>query len=152
MRPPHHLLQPIGKSAHTPSARAQCRFGTAYGYHKENPSRKVTAVFFCSTALSETAAEFAKRLGIEIHQNFKFKEYPCIKCNVSPKGEKIYHLPFDQQYDNTRIIPGSNELYVSTVAEAEAKGFRRAFRWAGGGKAEQTNADSKFMVPGKYIY
>ncbi len=127
-------------------------FGTTYGYQKENPTKKVLPVFFCSTSLSETANEFAKRLGIEVHQNHKFKEYPCIKCNVSPKGEKIYHLPFDQQYDNTKIIAGTDEFYAATVAEAEKKGFRRAYRWSGMGNANQVNADSKFLIPGKVIY
>jgi len=45
-------------------------------------------------------------------------------------GSKIYHLPFDQQYDST-IIKYKNECYVETIAEAEALGFRRAFRWRG---------------------
>jgi hypothetical protein len=39
-----------------------------------------------------------------------------------------YHLPFDQQYDRTKIIPALDECYVRTVAEAEERGFRRAFR------------------------
>lgn len=127
-------------------------FGTTYSIHKEHPTKKVTPVFYCSTSLSETANEFAKRLGIEVHQNHKFEEYPCIKCNVSAKGEKIYHLPFDQQYDNTRIIAGTGEFYAATVAEAEKKGFRRAYRWSGMGGPNQVNADSKFLIPGKVIY
>ena len=56
--------------------------------------------------------------------------YPCIKCNISISGEKIYHLPFDQQYDKVKIN-GRGECYVGTILEAEKKGFRRAFRWKG---------------------
>jgi len=44
--------------------------------------------------------------------------------------EKIYHLPFDQQYDNTKIFE-KGEFYCRTTEEAERKGFRRAFRWHG---------------------
>jgi len=44
-------------------------------------------------------------------------------------GAKIYHLPFDQQYDRTKIISDKGEKYVYTVAEAEKAGFRRAWRW-----------------------
>jgi hypothetical protein len=44
-------------------------------------------------------------------------------------GEKIYHLPFDQQYDRTKIRPGTGEKYAYTVAEAENDGFRRAWKW-----------------------
>lgn len=41
--------------------------------------------------------------------------------------DKIYHLPFDQQYNNTQINkPG--EFYALTVTEAEAAGFRRAMK------------------------
>lgn len=126
-------------------------FGTTYSLQKANPSKKVTPVFFCSTSLSDTANEFAKRLGIEVHQNHKFKEYPCIKCNVSPKGDKIYHLPFDQQYDNTKVI-NKDEFYAATVAEAEQRGFRRAYRWHGTVNGVEINENSKYLIPGKYIY
>lgn len=44
-------------------------------------------------------------------------------------GERVYHLPFDQQYDTTVIEPDRGELYAATVAEAEELGFRRAWRW-----------------------
>jgi len=67
-----------------------------------------------------------------LKENFKFDQsYPCIKCNVNRvTKEKIYHLPFDQQYDNTKIFE-KGEFYCRTTEEAERKGFRRAFRWHG---------------------
>lgn len=70
-------------------------------------------------------------LGVHLVDNFPLQRYPIIKCNVSLRDrEKIYHLPFDQQYDRT-LIEYKHECYVETVAEAEALGFRRAFRWRG---------------------
>ena len=58
--------------------------------------------------------------------------YPCIKCNISrTTNEKIYHLPFDQQYDKTIVELDRNEKYLRTVYEAEMQGFRRAWRWFG---------------------
>lgn len=45
--------------------------------------------------------------------------------------EKIYHLPFDQQYDKTKVEPARGEFYCRTVAEAEEAGYRRAFRYHG---------------------
>jgi hypothetical protein len=55
-----------------------------------------------------------------------------IKCNINQgTKEKIYHLPFDQQYDRTKILPELGEFYADTTAEAEEKGFRRAFRFSG---------------------
>ena len=93
-------------------------------------SGKIGASFYTSTSLSEKAQEFADALGVKIYQNTPLKEYPLIKCNISNTGEKIYHLPFDQQYDRT-LIRNQGEFYASTVTEAENKGFRRAFRWRG---------------------
>lgn len=104
-------------------------FGTTFEYQKQHPELKVTPVFYTTTNLSESASEFAKRLGIEINIR-KLERYPCIRCNISRKdGTKIYHLPFDQQYDTSIIEPSRGEFYAMTVAEAEQKGFRRAFRW-----------------------
>ncbi len=93
-------------------------------------SGQIKATFVTSTILSEEARKFAKALGVKVIENSPLKEYPLIKCNISVNGDRIYHLPFDQQYDNT-LIKNKGEFYASTVVEAEAKGFRRAFRWHG---------------------
>lgn len=105
-------------------------FGTVFQYKDENPDKKVKAIFYTATNLSELARRFASELKIELKENFKMNTtYPCIKCNVSTlSGEKIYHLPFDQQYDKTKIEKHKGEFYCKTVKEAEDAGFRRAFR------------------------
>ncbi|NLH93093.1 MAG: restriction endonuclease [Candidatus Cloacimonetes bacterium] len=93
-------------------------------------SEKIKAVFVTATNLSETAWDFANALGIQVRENEKLQDYPMIKCNINAKHEKIYHLPFDQQYDKTQIDkPG--EFYAYSVKEAESQGFRRAYRWKG---------------------
>lgn len=81
--------------------------------------------------MSDLARRFAKELKIELKEKLKLpNEYPCIKCNISKaSGSKIYHLPFDQQYDNTKIETNKGEGYCQTVKEAEDGGFRRAFKW-----------------------
>lgn len=84
---------------------------------------KIVPVFITNIDLSETAVRFANRLGVEIFK-WDIEEFPRIKCNVN-NGEKIYHLPFDQQYDRTKII-NEGESYEYTVKDAVAKGFRRA--------------------------
>lgn len=108
-------------------------FGTVFEYRDKNPNQNVRALFYTSTRLSELANRFAKELNIELKENFPLNNaYPCIKCNVSRASrEKIYHLPFDQQYDKVKIEPQRGEFYCSTVTEAEKKGFRRAFRYRG---------------------
>ena len=108
-------------------------FGTVFQYKDENPKKNVQAIFYSSTKLSDLARRFAKELKIELEENFKYdNDYPCIKCNISRiNNEKIYHLPFDQQYDNVKIEPEKGEFYCSAIEEAENKGFRRAFRYKG---------------------
>ena len=98
---------------------------------KHNPTKPVQAALYTSYVLSEDAKHFAQHLGIEVFEHVALDEYPTIKCNISSSGEKIYHLPMDQQYDNVVIDFGSGEFYASTVTEAEKGGFRRAFRWSG---------------------
>lgn len=93
---------------------------------------EIGGVFVTSTSLSDVAREFAVELGIQVREQYPFEKYPSIKCNISKRtGEKIYHLPIDQQYDRTVIEAKRNECYVRTVAEAEKLGFRRAWRWKG---------------------
>ena len=106
-------------------------FGTAYEYMKNNPFEEVYGVFFTSTELSDLARSFAKEFHIELHESFELKRFPIIKCNIGREGERIYHLPFDQQYYTTKINHKDGDRYCATVAEAEAMGFRRAYRWHG---------------------
>jgi hypothetical protein len=108
-------------------------FGTVFQYKDENKNYKIRAIFYTTTQLSDLARRFAKELGIVMKENFKFdNNYPSIKCNISRvDGTKIYHLPFDQQYDNVKIEKDKGEFYCLTVKEAEGKGFRRAFRYTG---------------------
>lgn len=108
-------------------------FGTVFQYRDKFPSNKVGAIFYTTTELSDLARRFAGELKIDIEEKFKMpKSYPCIKCNISQvDGTKIYHMPFDQQYDNTLIETSKGEFYCESVKEAEEKGFRRAFRWKG---------------------
>lgn len=106
-------------------------YGSLWEYRKTHPGETVEAVFITSTKLGEFARCAAKELGIKIRENEKLdKGFPMIKCNIGASGEHIYHLPFDQQYNKTRINK-SGEFMATTVAEAEARGFRRAYRWFG---------------------
>jgi hypothetical protein len=86
----------------------------------------VMANFISTHQVTDKAKEIAKILnvGLDIIQ---FQEFPRIKCNIN-NGNKIYHLPFDQQYDRTKIEK-EGEFHVMTVKDAEIKGFRRALRY-----------------------
>lgn len=104
-------------------------YGTTILYQIDNNMFKddIIPVLMIPTysKISEVATKFAKRLGVRIIR-MDYKEFPRIKCNIN-NGEKIYHLPFDQQYDRTEI-KNIGECYCITVQEAVNKGFRRAKR------------------------
>jgi len=91
---------------------------------------EVSAWFVTTTKLSPVARKAADWLKIQVKEEFPLsRAYPMIKCNINQTTRaKIYHLPFDQQYDRTKIVPALGECYVQTTAEAERKGFRRAWR------------------------
>ncbi len=97
---------------------------------KLETNKTVKGIFITSAKLSKIATIIANDLKIEIKEEIPFnKDYPCIKCNINRKtGEKIYHLPFDQQYDKILIEQNRGESYVKTTKEAEEKGFRHALK------------------------
>lgn len=116
-------------------------YGTSIEYNmqvnrdQQNPTlfdEEVIPLLITTAKLSETAQAFADKLGVVVKIE-QMGTYPQIKCNINNKNEKIYHLPFDQQYYNTHIDK-MDEMYAWTVDEAEKKGFRRAFKWGGDGK------------------
>lgn len=104
-------------------------YGTLILYKLDNPMFETKGVFVTTTKLSDKARAVARELDIEIVEQLPLGDFPRIKCNINrTSGEKIYHLPFDQQYDTTVIDKNSGELYAFTVKEAEDLGFRRAWR------------------------
>ncbi len=105
-------------------------FGTCVLYGVDH-NEKVNGIFITSCGLSDVAKKCAKALNVKIVENKKFESFPSIKCNISKSGEKIYHLPFDQQYDKIKMEKDKGKIYCTTVKEAEQAGFRRAFRWKG---------------------
>lgn len=100
-------------------------YGTAIEYELENPNAQVVPTICTNVPLSETAQKFATKLHI-FCLFVPMQEFPRIKCNIN-NGEKIYHLPFDQQYWHTQI-KNNGEFYAWTIEEAESRGFRRAMR------------------------
>jgi hypothetical protein len=107
-------------------------FGSMFLCRRERPGAQLHGLFMTSTSLSPVAREAAAFLDIQVHEQKSLdRSYPAIKCNVGRSGERIYHLPFDQQYDTAKIGSVKGEMYCRSVAEAEASGFRRAFRHRG---------------------
>jgi hypothetical protein len=82
-------------------------------------------MFLSFSQLSDVAKEFCKLLGVRV-MTTPLSDFPRIKCNINGLS-KIYHLPFDQQYDRAQI-KNKGEFYAWTVKEAEDKGFRRAMK------------------------
>lgn len=88
----------------------------------------IRAVICASTDLSPEAQDVVNYLNvIEFRKEELDKTYPMIKCNIGRENRnKIYHLPFDSQYDSIIIGNVDGEKYVHTTSEAEALGFRRS--------------------------
>ena len=111
-------------------------YGTTICYCLEHkvPVNFVSGVLVTNITVSDKAREFAEFLNITIKDNYPIGEFPRIKCNLG-KDEfgyptKIYHLPFDKQYDITKITK-KEEFFALTVKEAEQAGFRRTYKWHG---------------------
>lgn len=51
-----------------------------------------------------------------------------IKGNVSKSGERIYHLPGDKHYAQTKIETAKGERWFCTEDEAVKAGFRHSKR------------------------
>ncbi|MDE5869162.1 MAG: hypothetical protein K2H18_02925, partial [Muribaculaceae bacterium] len=106
-------------------------FGSFVGYlYENNYSRwaknvKPVLMMPAQSVLSKEARRFIDILGVMVVR-YSNMNFPRIKCNIN-NGEKIYHLPFDQQYDRAEI-KNKGEFYAFTVEEAERAGFRRAKR------------------------
>lgn len=110
-------------------------FGTSIVYGMDKPKEvKVIPTLITNIQVSESARKFAEKLEVIIKENIPIAEFPRIKCNVGrdENGHPtyIYHLPFDQQYDRTKINQ-EEEFYAFSVEEATNKGFRRAFKYFG---------------------
>lgn len=104
-------------------------YGTAIEYELSHKDLFgiIIPILYSTTDLSPMAAKFAERLGVKTYKT-PMREYPQIKCNIGKDGEKIYHLPFDQQYYKVKIDK-AGEFYAWTVKEAEDAGFRRAKKY-----------------------
>jgi len=124
-----HIFQLFGTTMEYWIKNFKTKCKTFEDFAKILNNNELRPVFYTSTSLSEKAREMADALSIEIIENAPIGEFPRIKCNISGRDrEKIYHLPFDQQYDRTIIEKEKGEFYAFTVKEAEDAGFRRAFK------------------------
>ena len=111
-------------------------YGSSLVYRMQHQDEIVIPAICTNVELSKTAKEFAEQLHVKIistprqWREWEYANYPQIKCNINnTTGEKIYHLPFDQQYWHTLIEPNTEECFVFTIQEAIDKGFRRAKRY-----------------------
>lgn len=49
-----------------------------------------------------------------------------IKGNVNTRGERIYHVPGQEYYEETRIVAAHGERWFCSEAEARAAGWRKS--------------------------
>lgn len=103
----------------------------AYSFEHKINKKNIKGMFYSNIGFTDIASKLANSLGIILIPYQECGEFPRIKCNIgrdeNGKPVKIYHLPVDQQYDRVKIeLKG--ECFVETIAEAEKRGFRRAYR------------------------
>lgn len=77
-------------------------------------STLLAALILISLFLSGTIASVAQRGSCNI------------KGNVSTKGERIYHVPGQKYYGDTRIQSSHGERWFCSEEEARAAGWRRS--------------------------
>jgi len=106
--------------------------GSINDYQSSLKNKKVNSLLYTSTKLSDQAKKMATALNVKCQEFHKIDwKRPLIKCNISKKGDKIFHLPFDQQYDRIKINIRDGEMFTHSIEDAVSKGFRRAKKWVG---------------------
>lgn len=132
-----HIFQLFGSVVLMKTKQSLAERGTGLNLYRSKvasdlePQNTIIGVFITTTELSDLAKECARFLNIRVFENYPLSSYPRIKCNNSSQNGKIYHLPFDQQYDKVQINPDNGDCYVATTTEAEKLGYRHAYRWRG---------------------
>lgn len=80
-----------------------------------------------SRSLHATAALLASLLIFIAGQASAGENDACnIKGNVNTQGERIYHVPGQKYYNDTRISASHGERWFCSEEEARAAGWRRS--------------------------
>jgi hypothetical protein len=105
-------------------------YATTMAYIVEHRARitdsvKVMPVMMMPSAarLTDDAQQYAIMLKCRTQEQDE-AEHPRVKC-VSRGREKLYYLPFDRLYDKAGRTAADKTTMAWSVAEAEAKGYRR---------------------------
>ena len=91
-----------------------------------NPKYNVSALCITSHNVSDRARHILQNFGAGSKENFPFANFPYVKCKVYDDGRRIYYVPGNDGYKNTRIIPANGDRFRKTVDEASAEGFNPA--------------------------
>ncbi|WP_119419756.1 thermonuclease family protein [Desertibaculum subflavum] len=107
-------------------AIAYRRFSTDYVSH-EDAAREAKRGLWAGTFTPPE--EWRRAQGSSAPSSASDQKSGClIKGNISSKGERIYHVPGGDFYDQTRIDPLKGERMFCSEAEARAAGWRRSKR------------------------
>ncbi|PSJ79516.1 hypothetical protein [Neisseria iguanae] len=105
---------------------------------------EVQAVLAAKPKLSAQVAAYAQEQGVLLLDNLTLQPYPLVKCHTGKRGSKKYFLPFlrDKKpakyeeirqgawepYDLVHMDWGDGDVYVHTIKEAEALGYKYSNR------------------------
>ncbi|WP_416191084.1 hypothetical protein [Neisseria sp. CCUG12390] len=105
---------------------------------------EVHAVLAAKPKLSEQVAAYAQEQGVVLLDDLAVQPYPLVKCHTGKRGSRKYFLPYLadknpakyeeihqggwEPYDLVRMDIGGGDVYVHTIEEAEALGYKYSNR------------------------
>lgn len=111
---------------------------------KRGITGKAQAVLAARPKLSGQVARYAQAQGVLLLDDLPLQPYPLVKCHTGKRGSKKYFLPYLadknpakyeeiqqgawEPYDLVRMDWGSGDVYVHTIEEAEALGYKYSNR------------------------
>lgn len=98
--------------------------GCSNGSSDEGGTKTLITPSSKSTAESSEAYKQSDTESLESGENADCK----IKGNISSSGEKIYHVPGGQYYNQTQINTSKGERWFCSTSEATAAGWRASKR------------------------
>ncbi len=108
-------------------AMAYRRYGMDYDLDEKSAAVAGRGIWSGGVEAPEAPEAYRARVGV-VSAEASQPQGCTIKGNINSRGERIYHMPGQRYYGDTRIDTRRGERWFCTEAEARAAGWRRARR------------------------